>query len=354
MISNRRSNKFNMKKIALALVALGMSVVSFAQSKPYFQQDVKFKIEVKLDDERNMLYGDEELVYTNNSPNALNEIYMHIWPNAYKNRKTALAKQLARTRNFVLFTTLAENKGYIDSLDFKINGVKASWEYDGENIDICKLKLASPLQPGQSITITTPFRVKIPSGSISRLGHIGQSFQITQWYPKPAVYDRNGWHQMPYLTQGEFYSEFGSYDVSITLPKNYILGATGDCQTPSEVDFMNEQASMGIEKIAKAAIDEKSFNADLNEFPESSKELKTVRYIQSRVHDFGWFADKRWIVLKGNVETPANKNQVTTWALFTPESAALWSKSSEYLHDAIYYYSLWNGDYPYDQVTAVD
>ncbi|MDP4717070.1 MAG: M1 family metallopeptidase [Flavobacteriales bacterium] len=343
-----------MKKIALALVAFGMSVSSFAQNKPYFQQDVKFKIDVKLDDERNMLYGNEELIYTNNSPVALNEIYMHIWPNAYKNRNTALAKQLARTRNFVLFTTLAENKGYIDSLDFKVNGVKASWEYDGANIDICKLLLASPLQPGQSITITTPFRVKIPSGSISRLGHIGQSFQITQWYPKPAVYDRNGWHQMPYLTQGEFYSEFGSYDVSITLPKNYILGATGDCQTPSEVEFMNEQASLGMEKVAKATIDGNSMSADLNEFPASSKEWKTVRYTQSRVHDFGWFADKRWIVLKGNVETPANKNQVTTWALFTPESAKLWSKSSEYLHDAIYYYSLWNGDYPYNQVTAVD
>jgi len=75
-----------MKKITLALVAFGMCVVSFAQSKPYFQQDVKFKIDVKLDDERNMLYGNEELVYTNNSPNALNDIYMHIWPNAYKNR----------------------------------------------------------------------------------------------------------------------------------------------------------------------------------------------------------------------------------------------------------------------------
>ena len=65
-----------MKKIALALVAFGMSVSSFAQSTPYFQQDVKFKIDVKLDDERNMLYGNEELIYTNNSPVALNEIYI--------------------------------------------------------------------------------------------------------------------------------------------------------------------------------------------------------------------------------------------------------------------------------------
>jgi len=84
------------------------------------------------------------------------------------------------------------------------------------------------LKSGEKMIISTPFHVKIPSGELSRMGHIGQSYQITQWYPKPAVFDRNGWNQMPYLNQGDFYSEFGSFDVSITLPKNYVLGATGD------------------------------------------------------------------------------------------------------------------------------
>jgi hypothetical protein len=275
----------------------------------------------------------------------LKEIYMHIWPNAYKNSKTALAKQLARMKDFVLFTSLEEDKGFIDSLNFTVNGQKADWALDPVNIDICKINLATPLQPGQSCTIATPFRVKLPSGSISRLGHIGQSYQITQWYPKPAVFDRDGWHPMPYLTQGEFYSEYGSYDVSITLPKNYILGATGDCQTPSEVEFMNLQATLSESKMLEGAS---------NEFPESSKEYKTVRYTQSNVHDFGWFADKRWIVKKGEVITPAEGNKVATWALFTPNAAGTWDRANEYLHDAIYYYSLWNGDYPYSQVTAVD
>ena len=100
----------------------------------------------------------------------------------------------------------------------------------------------TPLLPGESIVVSTPFRVKVPSGSISRLGHIGQSYQITQWYPKPAVYDKNGWNPMPYLNQGEFYSEFGSFDVSITIPENYVLGSTGDLQNASEIKFMNDLA----------------------------------------------------------------------------------------------------------------
>ncbi|MFM2195443.1 MAG: hypothetical protein RL092_1043, partial [Bacteroidota bacterium] len=203
-----------MKKLVTVFLSV-CSLAGFTQADipAYFQQDVAYTIQVKLDDTKHMLNGSESFTYKNNSQNELKEIYMHIWPNAYKNSKTALARQLARMKNFVLFTTLEENKGFIDSLDFSVNGQKVNWTYHPEHIDICIINLPTPLKPGQTCTIATPFRVKLPSGSISRLGHVGQSYQITQWYPKPAVYDRTGWHAMPYLTQGEFYSEYGSYDV---------------------------------------------------------------------------------------------------------------------------------------------
>ena len=73
---------------------------------------------------------------------------------------------------------------------------KPSPETHPEHIDIAKVTLPAPLAPGESVEIATPFRVD-PSGSISRLGHVGESYQITQWYPKPAVYDEDGWHPMP-------------------------------------------------------------------------------------------------------------------------------------------------------------
>lgn len=338
-----------MKHLFFLFSAFMITTLGWSQS--YFQQEVNYKINVELDDEKNILSGFETFEYINRSPNELDFIYIHLWPNGYANNETALAKQLYSMNNMVLEYANEEEKGYIDSLDFKVNQEPAKWEYDPEHIDICKLILNQPLKPGGKIEVSTPFKVKIPSGDISRLGHVGESYQITQWYPKPAVYDVDGWHQMPYLTQGEFYSEYGSFDVTITLPENYVVGATGDLQTESEIAFLEERAAQ-----TKKAFDEKEFEKRTfdESFPTSSKTKKTIRYTQKNVHDFAWFADKRYEVLKGEVKLPNSERMVTSWAMFVPENYEIWEDAIEYLNDATFYYSKWNGDYPYNQVTAVD
>ena len=338
-----------MKKLGLIFLALN-TCASFAQD--YFQQQVDYKIEVTLNDEEHTLSGFETFDYKNNSTDELGFIYIHLWPNAYKNNKTALGKQLNWMGNEELEFATEEELGAIDSLDFKVNGSTVEWMYDEEHIDICKLILSQPLKPGETIAVSTPFKVKIPSGSISRLGHIGESYQITQWYPKPAVYDKNGWNQMPYLTQGEFYSEYGTFDVSITLPKNYVVGATGDLQTASEIAFLDERAKQTQNKYDTEVFSDKKRGDD--EFPESDKEMKTIRYTQKDVHDFAFFADKRFEVLKGEVALPGSGEMVTSWAMFVGNHSHTWEDAIEYLNDAIFYYSKWNGDYPYKQVTAVD
>jgi hypothetical protein len=339
-------------KAAFSIAAL--LIIGNVQAQ-YFQQDVAYNIRVELDDKNHILRGDEEVVYTNNSRDTLTFIYFHLWPNAYKNNKTALAKQLIRMGETKLFFATEDERGYIDSVSFALNGKLCLWEYDPEHIDICKIFLENPLLPQASVTISTPFKVKLPSGQISRLGHVGQSYQITQWYPKPAVYDTAGWHQMPYLTQGEFYSEFGSFDVYIDLPNNYVVGATGDLQNLDERKWLEEKV-----EETKVWINERKENDDWAEwkdkleFPESSRDRKTLHYHQDRVHDFGWFADKRYHVLFGKVALPASGDSVEVWTMFTNKRASLWQNSIEYMQDAVYYYSLWNGDYPYHHATAVD
>ncbi len=328
--------------------------ISLLNAQDYWQQEVNYTISVQLDDKKHTLTGDERFEYINNSPHQLNEIYIHLWPNAYANGETALAEQLYEMGHNDLKVGPDSLKGNITGLDFKVNDVPVKWDYEPHHRDICIVQLTEPLMPGGKITVSTPFVVQVPSGKISRLGHIGQSYQITQWYPKPAVYDKNGWHHMPYVTQGEFYSEYGSFDVSITLPENYVVGATGDLQTASELAFLDELATKTAEELKDIEPTKKSYPQGTNKFPASSETMKTIRYTQKNVHDFAWFADKRYMVLKGEVELPHSKRMVTSWAMFTPRNAGLWSKSIEYLNDATFYYSKWNGDYPYDQVTAVD
>jgi hypothetical protein len=386
-----------------AWIALGMACLSnlaIAQTKGNWQQEVNYTIQVTLDDQSHMLRGREEFVYTNNSPSSLDVIYIHLWPNAYKNNKTALAKQLMMSGKDFLFRNDPEYQGFIDSLDFKANGTSVKLTYDAKHIDIAKLTLNKPLAPGEKVVITTPFRVKLPSGEVSRMGHIGQSYQVTQWYPKPAVYDENGWHPMPYLNQGEFYSEYGSFDVSITLPEDYTVGSTGDLQTEREIKRLNLLAEYNGVTSLKPSTEEKSesvypfqenldrelipvgmyraadiplrrseldwskidkfyanqnSDGNLDSLVEKATVMKTIRFTQSRVHDFAWFADKTFLVLKGQVVLPHSGRTVTTWAMYTPLSSGLWKPHAlEYLHDGILKYSQWNGDYPYNQVTAVD
>jgi hypothetical protein len=315
----------------------------------YFQQEVNYTIDVTLNDVKHELYAFEKIQYINNSTKVLDFIHFHVWANAYKNKETALAKQLLENGETEFYFAKDDELGYVDSLNFNINGQPVKWEFDKIHIDICKLILNHPLNPGDTIFITTPFHVKLPSAKISRLGHIGQAYAITQWYPKPAVFDRDGWHQMPYLNQGEFYSEFGSFDVKITLPKNYVLAATGDRIDEAE----EEQWLLSKVEETEKLIAEKKYSYD-NSFPPSSKEYKTIEFKQFRVHDFAWFADKRFHVLKGNVLLPHSGSKVDTWAFFTNNEPELWSKSLEYINDATAFYSEMNGDYPYNHVTAID
>jgi hypothetical protein len=314
-------------------------------SQDYFQQKVNYEIHVTLNDMKHELTGFESIEYINNSPDTLGFLYFHLWPNAYSNNNTALAKELFRRDGKSKLFNDPELRGYIDSLNFKVEDNNIKWNFLTGFPDICKLILNKPLIPGDSINITTPFHVKIPKGVISRIGHIGESYQISQWYPKPAVYDNTGWHEMPYLDQGEFYSEYGNFDVSITLPANYVVGATGNLQ--------NEEEKNWLDKLAADTAWLKIPYYFSQSFPPSSEHFKTLRYTEKNIHDFAWFADKRFHVLKGSVRLPESGREVTTWALFTNQEADLWRNAVTYINNAIWYFSKWNGDYPYKTFTAI-
>ena len=299
-----------------------------------------------LDDHDHILRGYEVVNYTNNSPDTLSELWFHLWPNAYSGPNSAMNRQKLEDEDASLNYAKQDQLGWIDSLDFYDSNTPLEFKIGWQNPDIAKIELVRPILPGEKRDFRIPFRVIIPDAIFSRCGHLDQAYHITQWYPKPAVYDTAGWHPMPNVDQGEYFSEFGTYDVHLRLPSNYVVGATGDLQTQTELAWLSQK------DIETRGLTE--FNLDDLDIPPSSLETKTLHYHQENVHDFAWFADKRFHVLKDQVELPESGRKVTTWALFTNNQADMWLDAPGYLSDATRFYSLKVGEYPYNQVTAVD
>ncbi|NNE28436.1 MAG: M1 family peptidase, partial [Saprospiraceae bacterium] len=213
-------------RILVILFSFFLVVANSEAQKPYFQQQVNFVIDARLDDTLHQLQGNISMEYFNNSPDTLQEIYLHLWANAFSERNTAFTRQQVRQGSSKFYFAKEEDLGNYSGLFFKVDGMSGALTQEENNPDIGILGLPKPLPPGGKVDIESPFTLKIPA-SFSRLGHVDDSYQMTQWFPKPAVYDRDGWHAMPYLGMGEYYSEFGNFEVTLTLPENYVVGATG-------------------------------------------------------------------------------------------------------------------------------
>ncbi|HNE27692.1 MAG TPA: M1 family metallopeptidase [Saprospiraceae bacterium] len=335
----------------LLLVALAVFPFSLPAQKTYFQQEVNYTITATLDDRQHSLNAEISMVYTNHSPDELPEIWMHCWPNAYASRRSAFARQKADQQDGKFYFAPDSSMGGLSRLDFKVDGQQIKWSFDPKNPDIARLQLPRPLAPGGSITISTPFVLDIPA-SFSRLGHVGQSYQMTQWFPKPAVYDTRGWHPIPYLDQGEFYSEFGAFDVTITLPANYVVGATGVLQNPEEWAFLAQKETETRAKLMKTDLSEKKPRFRTQSFPPSSANTKTLHYKAEKVHDFAWFADKRFNVMRDTARLASGRT-VDCWAMFTDEDFRTWQKGAFYVRRAVEFYSECVGEYPWPHATAV-
>jgi len=341
-----------MRPLHLSLLLTLLCTCVRAQ-KAYFQQDLAYAIDATLNDRTHELRAKLELTYVNNSPDTIGAIPFHCYPRAYSTNRSSFARQMLRHGSTEFHFAKPEDRGTMDSLDFRVNGGAAEWVFDTVDPDIAHVTLPQPLLPGGRVTITTPFRVKIPK-SFSRMGRVGESYQVTQWYPKPAVYDRSGFHPQPYLNLGEYYAEFATYDVRLTLPENYVVGATGVLTTPAERDFLLQKAGgdrAGLERRAAAGDLPEGYVPET--FPASAAQTKTISYRAERVHDFAWFADKRFKVLHDTLQLAGRSEPVDVWAMFNETEAGLWVKATDYLKRATRFYSDQLGVYPFPQVTGV-
>jgi hypothetical protein len=370
-----------MRYIILPLLIFLTSLSARAQT--YFQQRVNYTIDVTLQDSDRSIDGNIRIHYINHSPDTLTYIWIHCWPNAYKNDRTALSEQLAGNGETNFYFSDPDHRGYINRLEFRVDGQLARMEDHPQYIDIIKVILPNPLSPGDSAILTTPFHVRLPY-NFSRGGYVPPSgpsssasspsglsrgaYLVTQWYPKPAVYDSRGWHPMPLLDDGDFYSDFGSFDVSITVPKTYVVAATGELQggpgrqdpgppppvTLPPTTLPSHPAAAPHPTHPAHPIAHPAHTPATNHgIPPAAEPTKTLHYHQDNIGDFAWFADRHFNTEHDTLQLTSGRI-IDVYSFYTPAAVRAWRHSIAYLKDAIRFRSALIGEYPFNVVTAVE
>ncbi len=239
------------KLISLLLVTILTLPVLQAQNRTYWQQHVDYTMEIDVDAEKHQYSGKQTLVYTNNSPDVLDRVYYHLYFNAFQ--PGSMMDVRSRTiddpdrRVGDRIAGLSEDEiGYQRVNSLTQDGKPVEYETDGS---ILVVELNEPIQPGASTTFKMKWDAQVPL-QIRRSGWNnaeGVEFSMSQWYPKLAEYDFQGWHPNPYIGR-EFHGVFGDFDVKISIDKDYVLGGTGVLQNPNEIGYGYEEEGVEVKR----------------------------------------------------------------------------------------------------------
>ncbi|SDS41004.1 M1 family metallopeptidase [Winogradskyella sediminis] len=287
----------------------------------YWQQHVDYTMAIDMDVNNYQYKGTQKLVYTNNSPDVLNRVYYHLYFNAFQPgsemdvRSRTIDDPDRRVGDRI--SKLQPNEiGYIKVNSLLQNGTSVSYKTVGTVLEVL---LDKPIQPGEKVTFNMDFDAQVPV-QIRRSGRNnaeGVAFSMSQWYPKLAEYDDEGWHADPYIGR-EFHGVWGDFDVKLTIDKDYVVGGTGYLQGE----------------------------------PNETSDKKTYHFIAPKVHDFTWAADPDYIhdtfqmpngpTLHFYYKSTLDKVYLDNWKKLPADTALLMDFFNEHI-----------GEYPYDQYSVI-
>jgi len=319
-----------------ALVCLG-TIVQGQHSSSYWQQHVDYSIEVAMNVENYQYQGTQKLVYTNNSPDELTRVYYHLYFNAFQpGSEMDIHLQNINDPDGRMFV---EGKSRIAALSPGEIGYlhPTSLTQDGENVKfneegtVLVVDLAKPIPSGGKTTFEMNFEGQVPL-QIRRSGRNnkeGVALSMSQWYPKLAEYDFEGWHADPYIAR-EFHGVWGDFDVKLTIDKDYIVGGTGYLQNPQEIGHGYEATGTKVKKAKGKTL--------------------TWHFKAPMVHDFMWAADPDYLH-----DTLKMENGPTLHFLYKndPEIIENWKKLQPKTAEAMEFFGKNIGKYPYEQYSVV-
>ena len=286
----------------ISAIALATSPAA-AQETPYFQQDVAYRIEARLDDAAEVLSGRARMRYVNRSPATLDSLYFHLYLNAFRPNSAWARRELefGNTR----FQDLGPDEWGFQSIKaIAVDGRPVTPVYPGApDSTVVAIPLPRPLAPGASVTVDIDWDAR-PSSLPRRQGRQGRHYDFAHWFPIVAVYDREGWAVRPLLPQGEFYGEFMDFDVTLDLAADQVVGATG---VPVEGDPGWERAAAA--GFADSIWYRRDYYGDVGPAEalgflagDAPAGRKRIRWIARDVHNFAWSTSPDYIYEGGRWE----------------------------------------------------
>ncbi len=319
------------KQLSILILSFLALPTAFAQ-QGYWQQRGEYTMEVELNTENHQITGKQTLNYFNNSPDTLKKVYYHLYFNAFQPgsmmdaRSRTIQDPDPRVGNRIVALS-ADEIGFQKIEKLEQNGEEVKWEV---NQTLLTVYLNKPLYPGSSSTFSMDFTGQVPV-QIRRSGRNnkeGIAYSMTQWYPKIAEYDKDGWMTDPYIGR-EFHGVWSDFDVKITIDSSFTLGGTGYLQNPEEIGHGYIDAS----QVKR---------------PEGKK--LTWHFKAPKVHDFAWAADPDYVH-----DIRKTKFGLELHFLYKNDSSIAnnWQKLQSYTENSFSIVNEVFGKYPYEQYSVI-
>jgi hypothetical protein len=317
--------------ILAAANASGQPAVTGAIDPPLSPRNANYVIHAQLQPSARTIAGQEQITWRNITTKPTNELQFHLYWNAWKNSRSTWLREASLGANRNLRSPRDEDWGRIDVSSIALLADGSTWADltaskhfiapDDGNADdetVMAVPLPRPVGPNESVTIAVEWTAHVPR-TFARTGAIGNFFFIAQWFPKLGVLQDEGWNCHQFHASTEFFSDYGVYDVSLTAPQGWPLGATG------------------VQR-------ERRDNGD---------RTTLHRYYQDDVHDFAWTTSPDYIEYHAAFEHPTLP-AVDMRLLLQPEHAGQAGRHFAATSTALKYYGEWYGAYPYGHVTIID
>ena len=281
-----------------------------------------YDIEVSLDPDEHTLDGRETIHWTNRARVAVDDLCLHLYLNAFRNS----ASSWLRDDPEDVATLSPDGWGWSELVSAEVEGIsvldglryEAPDDGNPEDRTVARLALPRPVAPGETVAIRLGWVARLPR-VVARTGYRRDFHLVGQWFPKLAAMERDGrWHCHQFHTASEFYADYGNYDVTLSVPEDYVVGATGR--------RVSEHTANGV---------------------------ATYRYVQDRVHDFAWTAWPGFVERGGTFREPGLP-EVEIRLLLRRESVRFAGRYLAALHHALHLFGTWYGPYPYATLTMVD